>query len=498
MIGESDRYDAERAAEFASHKAGVLIPPSSPPPPRLGSSSVPFEGGLERLFQFIDQSGKRWYDKNWDGLHVAENAKSDGEAEIRHTNGRVRLVVATETTKEDCVALLMRPDTFGALYRCLRRYMKLDAADHKIEIRKNEASWASRNMRSEINDLRKELRKLKALESTDTATWRCKERLKDLHSRLKSSERLEAKLNKSHKKKLDLMARFRSHITEFLESPFAEANLLPRRENPSYSYTDSEPSPTIDRPYSHMYEEEPLRPTTKSSTKIFEGDIECPRQFPTLSNTNPHDSGETFGINAQASQSARKPERRGGPLAHLKNRKSSSSLSSLSSIAPSIYSEEDEGRKEQEEHDIDNDSDDDDDGDDDDRGGKSGYYDSHDKDDSWSWRIQMNLSRACGQSWRMYNLAVRRRHDAQGKREEVYRQQHDRRVRAGKEPETREAFDARWDKDHDRFVTSTYERLREDMFRAGEAGVGYMGFQFDFPDDGWVPKTIGDMRDPKS
>jgi hypothetical protein len=71
----------------------------------------------------------------------------------------------------------------------------------------------------------------------------------------------------------------------------------------------------------------------------------------------------------------------------------------------------------------------------------------------------------------MYNLAVSRREDPHGHREEVYRQQHDRSVRLGKVPETREVFDTRWERDHDRFVRNTKERLGEDIAMAAEAGV---------------------------
>jgi hypothetical protein len=109
MIGESDRYDAERVAWWDSQDVKGMIRSDLPRLPALGSSSIPFEGGMRRLLEFIDGSFQRWSDETWDGLHVAENAPSDGEAEIHRTNGRVRLVVVTEATKEGCVALLMKP-----------------------------------------------------------------------------------------------------------------------------------------------------------------------------------------------------------------------------------------------------------------------------------------------------------------------------------------------------------------------------------------------------
>jgi hypothetical protein len=90
---------------------------------------------------------------------------------------------------------------------------------------------------------------------------------------------------------------------------------------------------------------------------------------------------------------------------------------------------------------------------------------------------------ACRHSERMFHLATNRQNDIEGKREKVYRQQHDRCVRIGKTPETREAFDARWDRNQSRFMANAREQVRKDITKAAEAGVR-VDLPLGFADDG--------------
>jgi hypothetical protein len=101
MIGESDRYDPERAKQMKADMDEwsyytTMDPYSVPKPSAIGSSSLPFEGDVKHLLKFCNETVEHCTDENWDGCHVAVNAKSDSEAEVHDTHGRVRLVVATE------------------------------------------------------------------------------------------------------------------------------------------------------------------------------------------------------------------------------------------------------------------------------------------------------------------------------------------------------------------------------------------------------------------
>jgi hypothetical protein len=258
MIGDSDRYDAVQAMMWESTEG--LAPPPSPRPPALGSSSFPFEGGIKNLLKFIGGAERRHRDKTWDGSHVAENAKSDGEAEIHNTNGRIRLIVATETTREDCVALLMQLTSFSEIHHWMRQYRKVDMTLRDHDQKQREAHTASKDMRREIDNLEKELPKLQESDLAAAGTWRYKERLKALRPCYEENERLERKLEKSLRQKSESKAQICSNIAVLLEDVFMDANLLLRRkEEPDVYYSEEEnPSPTVERPYTFIHEEEHL------------------------------------------------------------------------------------------------------------------------------------------------------------------------------------------------------------------------------------------------
>jgi hypothetical protein len=206
-----------------------------------------------------------------------------------------------------------------------------------------------------------------------------------------------------------------------------------------------------------MYEELPHPLIAKPSSKIFEGDIDDNAQFPLLSTAALHGPDETPSVAAETSQSAEQQKRSSTASSNFQDVKS-----------PSKSTEEEErgggggggGEVEGEEGNEDGSID----------SGSESHYESPVRRFGPAPR-QHEISRAYRQSLRMYELAISRRDDADGNREELYRRQHDRRVQAGKEPETREAFDARWNKDHDRFVRNTEERLRRDVAMAQEAEV---------------------------
>ena len=220
MIGESDRYDADmvahREAEFDDPDCPIERS-NKPREPRIGSSSIPFEGDVYDLLDFIDTMHGRCYDETWDGTHVAENVKSDGEAEIHDTNGRLRLVVATETIEDDCVALLMRPNEFRAIFGPMQAYRSYSLKYFKIGDKLGDVSYESGVLRREICDREKDLAKLQKSDSAAAGIWRCEERLKDLRARYEVVERRESKLRKKQKEVVEWMNSVRSPITETIE-----------------------------------------------------------------------------------------------------------------------------------------------------------------------------------------------------------------------------------------------------------------------------------------
>ena len=219
---------------------------------------MPFEGDNEHLLRFCDQTDGHWYDENWDGCHVAVNAKSDGEAEVHGTNGRVRLVVATETTREDCVALLMRPLDFRIIYESMRSKRQRSLDYTKMDNEREEVSWQSSSLKSEIRDLKKHLLELQTSEPAAVATLRCQERLSELRMRLEDTERRASELAKSLKKESDMMDKIHQRVLSAIEQVFEEANLLAVIDFPPPTnwYTDSSPNPSVDRSTSHIHEED--------------------------------------------------------------------------------------------------------------------------------------------------------------------------------------------------------------------------------------------------
>lgn len=265
-----------------------------------------------------------------------------------------------------------------------------------------------------------------------------------LRTRYEDAERRESALKESQKEVTELMNSLENYFTTEMERVFEEANLLTHLETPSQSYTDSQPSPSVERPISYMHGEVPLRLTADSTSKICEGDIDVSTHFPSLSTAHLRGPSETSRVDAEMLQNDKQQER--GSAASSDHQDKNPSLDA----AKGEDAEEGQWEEDDNENFI--------------------QSDSEDRDPD-SWRKEEKFSRDYRQSHLMYNLAVSRREDPHGYREEVYRQQHDRSVRLGKVPETREAFDTRWERDHDRFVRNTKERLGEDIAMAAEAGV---------------------------
>ena len=267
---------------------------------------MPFEGDNEHLLRFCDQTDGHWYDENWDGCHVAVNAKSDGEAEVHGTNGRVRLVVATETTREDCVALLMRPLDFRIIYESMRSKRQRSLDYTKMDNEREEVSWQSSSLKSEIRDLKKHLLELQTSEPAAVATLRCQERLSELRMRLEDTERRALELAKSLKKESDMMDKIHQRVLSAIEQVFEEANLLPVIDFPAPTnwYTDSSPSPSVDRSTSHIHEED-------SPSKIYEGDIDDDAQFPSFPTAHVRDPSEVLSVDAEILQSVEQQKKRG-------------------------------------------------------------------------------------------------------------------------------------------------------------------------------------------
>jgi hypothetical protein len=249
MIGESDHYRADIVARDLAELNDPDCPfvlSDDPREPAIGSSSIPFEGDVNHLLESIDQINYRYADETWDGTQVAENAKSDGEAEIHDTNGRLRLVVATETTKDDCVALLMRPHEFRAIFGYMQAYRRHSLNYYKISHELNEASCQSQDLWREIYDCEEELPKLQASDSAAAGTWRCQERLSELRVPYEDVKRRESALEKSQKKEISSMDSLGGSVTSVIEDAFEEANLLPHLPTPPHSCTDSQPSPSVE------------------------------------------------------------------------------------------------------------------------------------------------------------------------------------------------------------------------------------------------------------
>jgi hypothetical protein len=153
-------------------------------------------------------------------------------------------------------------------------------------------------------------------------------------------------LENSIKKRSEYRDHLECQVIGVLERVLMEAELLPYRDDHSNSfvYTNGEPSPTVERPYSYMYEKEPPGPGVKSSAKTLEADAESATEFPTLSAARLYISDETPNVDVEASQSAEQRRRRGEVSPNLQNK---SSRSSLSSILSSFVSE-DEGIEDKE------------------------------------------------------------------------------------------------------------------------------------------------------
>ena len=279
MIGDSDHYRPDVLARLANDDDPIFIPSGKPREPAIGSSSKPFEGDVYRLIEYIDKIYSRWSDKIWDGLHVAENDKSngEGEAEIHDTNGRVRLVAANETTRDDCVALLMSPFIFKEMYVDLRIHRQHNLTRHKIIDEKLEALWEAQNLKSEIKDLEKDLLKFQATGPTAAATWRCQHKISELRVRLSAAERREAALEKLKEYESDRMTQLCYRLTSSIEKALEQANLIDHLETPPVSYTDSDTSLNA-RLRQRLHERLEMRQFPKST----EADIESTAEFPPL------------------------------------------------------------------------------------------------------------------------------------------------------------------------------------------------------------------------
>lgn len=260
---------------------------------------------------------------------------------------------------------------------------------YKISHELNEASCQSQDLWREIYDCEKELPELQASNSAAVGTWRCQERLSELRVRNEDAKRRESALEKSQKKEIASMDSLGGSVTTVIEDAFEEANLLPHLPTPPHSYTDSEPSPSVERPITYMYEELPLRSTDESSSKIFEGDIEDGAQFPSLSTAALRGPEEISGVAVMASRTAEQQKRSSTASSDFRDKKPPSDLTEAG------------------------------------RGEEEGADEEAPR--------QHEISRAYRQSLRMYELAISRRDDPDGKRQELYRQQYERRVQSGKE-----------------------------------------------------------------
>lgn len=340
MIGDSDRYDPERFERGWADTAESFAQQPNPERmrPAIGSSSMPFEGDIEHLLKFCDQAEDNWSDENWDGCHVAVNAKSDGEAEVHGTNGRVRLVVATETTRDDCVALLMHPTSFRMIYEFMRSHSKRSLDCEKMEDERQEISWQSSNLKSEIRDLEEYLLRLQTSGPAAVATSRYEERLSELRVRLENTERRTSELKNLREKESDIMDTIQGRVFGALERVFGEANLLHESESPPSTrcYTDSLPSPSVERPISYIHGED-------SPSKIYEGGIDDGTQFPSLSTARVHGPSETSSVDAKVLQSVEQQKR--GSAA-------SSDYQTKNSPLNAVKGEDGEKKQEAEEHDY--------------------------------------------------------------------------------------------------------------------------------------------------
>lgn len=308
MIGDSDRYNPERAKQVkadldAWSQYTTMDPYSMPMPPAIGSSSVPFKGDVEHLLKFCNQTIEHCTNENWDGCHVAVNAKSDGEAEVDGTNGLLRLVVATETTRNDCVALLMHPLHFKKIYGSMKFYRDSRLASMEIGEEQAEVYSELDGLRREIRELEKYVLNLQASGPAAIATLRCQERLSELRVRLEDANSRASELKKLEKKEMMKMERVPARVFEDFQEVFDRASLLPVLQIPPHSYTDSEPSPSLEKPINYTYGELPLRSTGKSSSEIFDGDTEDDTQFPSLPKAVLHGHDETPSVDAEAPQS---------------------------------------------------------------------------------------------------------------------------------------------------------------------------------------------------
>lgn len=304
MIGDSDRYRPDIVARRrAAHddEDSPFVPSNKRREPAIGSSSIPFEGDVDDLLHFISQIGSRWSDESWDGLHVAENAKSEGEAEIHDTNGRVRLVVATETTRDDCVALLMAPTAFRGLYTDMYMHRQYKLTRLKICDEMNEVFWESRNLKSELADREKDLLKLQATGPTAAATWRCQRRIDELRVRLDAVERREVALEKLREQESREMTQMAYRVTDTIERVLEEANLLDHIETPPQSYTNSDPVPKarLAERRERYREYREMRSPKKSGV-----DVENTADFPPLATRPSHAPVESSIIATDALQSA--------------------------------------------------------------------------------------------------------------------------------------------------------------------------------------------------
>lgn len=236
--------------EQLTSEIDVLAADDKPRQTPIDPSPVTSTGGLYDLWRTLDKID---HGDDWEGLRVAENAKANDEAIVHKNNGRVRLFPKTETTKENCIALLMDSYNFRHISINVCHYVDHQTAFNKIRGEKDEVVKQNKNLKLDIRDREKELHRLQASGPTAAATWRCRRQLDELHVRLSSAEhRISALKTLQEVEQLEITA-WRQFTTESLIEILEEANLMPPcKGDPEQSKHDyikeGWPSPTITSP----------------------------------------------------------------------------------------------------------------------------------------------------------------------------------------------------------------------------------------------------------
>lgn len=89
-----------------------------------------------------------------------------------------------------------------------------------------------------------------------------------LRTRYEDAELREFALQESQKEVTELMNSLENYVTTEMERVFEEANLLPHLETPPQSYTDGQPSPSVERPISYMHGEVDIAMAAEAGVRL--------------------------------------------------------------------------------------------------------------------------------------------------------------------------------------------------------------------------------------